>query len=135
MDWNSNAPLKLLENMPSRLTKANLEKIQAVIDNDKLICSTMLGRDLCNEYAPFCVLCDKSMSTPCAVAYIRMKQAEGIKLEIAVSDEEEPEDIVVQSEEEQPEPISEPELKEEPADEPTPKKYIKIATLKRKIDK
>lgn len=88
MNWNSNAPMELLSHMPPKLSKANLETIQAVIDNDKYICSTMLKRDLCGEYAPFCALCDKSMDTPCAVAYIRMKQAEGIKLEIAITDNE-----------------------------------------------
>ncbi len=88
MNWNSKAPMELLSHMPPKLSKDNLKAIQAVIDNDKLICSTMLKRDLCGSYAPFCALCDRSMSTPCAVAYLRMKQAEGIQLEIAVSDEE-----------------------------------------------
>ncbi len=88
MSWNSNAPMELLSHMPPKLSKANLETIQKVIDNDKFICSSMLARDLCGEYAPFCALCDKSMATPCAVAYIRMKQAEGIKLEIAVADDD-----------------------------------------------
>lgn len=87
MNWNSNAPMELLSRMPHKLSKSNLEAIQKVIDNDKDLCSIMLERDLCGEYAPFCVLCDKSMRTPCAVAYIRMKQAEGIQLEIAVSEE------------------------------------------------
>lgn len=93
MEWNSNAPMELLAHMPARLTKANLEAIQSVIDNDKIICSTMLNKDMCGIYAPFCVLCDRSMNTPCAVAYIRMKQAEGIKLEIATADEQISENI------------------------------------------
>lgn len=88
MEWNSRAPMELLSHMPQKLTRDNLEKIQSVIDNDKYICSTVLSRDLCGEYAPFCSLCDRSMSTPCAVAYLRMMQAEGIKLEIAISDSE-----------------------------------------------
>lgn len=88
MELNSNVPMELLANIPARLNKNSLETIQAVIDNDKLICSTMLGRDLCGEYAKFCALCDKSMKTPCAVAYIRLKQSEEIQLEIAASDDE-----------------------------------------------
>lgn len=92
MEWNSNAPMELLAQMPARLSKSNLEAIQAVIDNDKHICGTIIGRDLCGNYAPFCSLCDKSINLPCAVAYIRMRQAEGIQLEIApASDEYEPE--------------------------------------------
>lgn len=88
MEWNSRAPMELLSHMPQKLTRDNLEKIQSVIDNDKYICSTVLSRDLCGEYAPFCSLCNRSMSTPCAVAYLRMMHAEGIKLEIAISDSE-----------------------------------------------
>lgn len=88
MELNSNVPMELLANIPARLTKTSLETIQAVIDNDKLICSTMLGRDLCGEYAPFCALCDRSIKTPCAIAYIRLKQAEEIQLEIAASNDE-----------------------------------------------
>lgn len=88
MSWNSNAPMELLSRMPQKLSKSNLEAMQKVIDNDKYLCSAMLERDLCGEYAPFCALCDRSMSTPCAVAYIRMRQAEGIKLEIAVSEDD-----------------------------------------------
>lgn len=87
MEWNSDAPLKLLAQMPLKFTKENLESIQTVIDNDKFICDSMLGRNLCGEYAPFCKLCDKSMAFQCAVAYIRMRQAEGAKLEIAIADD------------------------------------------------
>lgn len=94
MELNSNIPMELLANIPARLNKNSLETIQAVIDNDKLICDTMLGRDLCGEYAPFCALCDKSMRTPCAIAYIRLKQAEQIQLEVAVSDDESNEQIL-----------------------------------------
>ncbi len=87
MSWNNKTPMELLSNLPFELSKANLEKMQAVVDNDRSICSTLLGRDLCGEYAPFCALCDKSIAMPCAVAYIRLKQAEGIKLEVAFTDE------------------------------------------------
>lgn len=99
MDWDSNIPLKLLSRMPARLTKANLEAIQKVIDNDKYICSTLLNRDLCREYAPFCALCDKSMRNPCAVAYIRMRQAEDIQYEIAIAEGAEDETTEVVAEE------------------------------------
>lgn len=86
MIWDSNAPLELLAHMPVRLTGDNLELIQATIDRDKYICSCAMHRDLCGEYAPFCSMCDKSVIYPCAVAYIKMKNAEDLSLEVAVAD-------------------------------------------------
>lgn len=87
MKWNSNVPMKLLAHMPACLTKSNIEAIQTIIDNDKQACGTLLGSDLCGQYAPFCALCDKSMESPCAVAYIRMKLAQDVRLELAISDD------------------------------------------------
>lgn len=87
MNWNGNTPMELLSNFSPDFLKENLETIQKVIDSDKYLCSTMLNKDLCGSYAPFCALCDKSMSFPCAVAYIRMKQADAM-LEAAAANYE-----------------------------------------------
>lgn len=81
--WNENKPLELLKDMPSVLDEDNLAKIQLVIDEDKYVNSWEEGRDLCGEYAPFCEGCDKSLSNPCAVSYVKMKMREGMKVEIA----------------------------------------------------
>ncbi len=81
--WNENAPLELLKNMPHVLTQENLDKIQKVIDEDKYINSMQLGRDLCGEYAPFCATCKKVGWTPCAIAYVNMKIADGEDVEIS----------------------------------------------------
>lgn len=84
--WNSDAPMELLSDMPHQLNQANLERIQEVIDVDKYRNSFDLGRDLCGEYAPFCNgFCDKSLACPCAVAFVKMKQAEGMEVEIAAA--------------------------------------------------
>ncbi|MDE6356029.1 MAG: hypothetical protein K2N68_00695 [Clostridia bacterium] len=110
--WNSEAPLKLLSEMPAQLNIENLKEIQQIIDVDKYENSHRLGRDLCGEYAPFCALCEKHVKYPCAVAYVKMKQAEGMELEIAATEEE----------------LS---VEEENVAE-TPKKYIRIAIARRK---
>lgn len=81
--WNSEAPMRLLNEMPKQLNSANLERIQQMIDIDKYCNSFDLGRDLCGEYAPFCADCDKNIEFPCAVAYVKMKQAEGVQVELA----------------------------------------------------
>lgn len=106
--WDSEAPLNLLKSMPAQLNKENLRNIQEIIDVDKYKNSMELKRDLCGEYAPFCEYCDKTVQYPCAVAYVRMKQAEGMQIEIAVTDSE-----------------------EEPAEAEKPKR-IRIAVAKRK---
>ena len=80
--WNSQEPLKLLLSMPTQLTRENVENLQAVIDVDKIINSQKYRRDLCGEYAPFCDYCDKSVRFPCAHAYVKMKQAEGLDVEV-----------------------------------------------------
>lgn len=110
--WNSEAPLKLLQSMPAKLTIENLKNIQKVIDEDKFINSKALKADLCGKYAPFCETCDKSVKYPCAVAYVKMKQAEGmeVEMEVVAADAEDP---VVEEEQ-------------------LPKKYIRIAIAKRK---
>lgn len=81
--WNPEAPLKLLRGM-NYLNQKNLEEIQKTIDVDKYINSSSRSRDLCGEYAPFCKNCDKSVKFPCAVAYVRMKQSEGVKIQMDV---------------------------------------------------
>lgn len=119
--WNSEAPLKLLMSMPNYLSVENLKNIQEIIDVDKYENSKLFCRDLCGEYAPFCEICDKTVKYPCAVAYVKMKQAEGmeVEMEIAAADAEEP---VAE------EPIVEPVEEVEEA----PKKYIRIAVARRK---
>ena len=118
--WNSEAPLKLLQTMPSELDIQNLRNIQQTIDVDKDENSHRLRRDLCGEYAPFCQMCDKWVKYPCAVAYVKMKQAEGMHVEIAASAYL-PADAVVEEEA----------VEEAPADK-SGKKYIRIAIAKRK---
>lgn len=120
--WNSQKPLELLLSMPSTLNKENVQNLQAVIDVDKIINSEKEHRDLCGEYAPFCDFCDKSLQYPCAHAYVKMKHAEGLDVEVDETTFEEP----------VAEPVAEPEPA--PAEEPEQpkKKTIRIATLKRK---
>lgn len=117
--WNSEAPLKLLKSMPAELNIQNLKNIQQTIDVDKFENSQKMCRDLCGDYAPFCAMCDKWVKYPCAVAYVKMKQAEGMQVEIAAAAYL-PADAVVEDE---PEEI--------PA-EKIDKKYIRIAIAKRK---
>lgn len=81
--WNENAPLELLKGMPHDLDQKNLDEIQKVINDDKFINSMCLGRDLCGEYAPFCQYCKKTTMTPCALAYVNMKIAEGMDIGLA----------------------------------------------------
>ncbi len=142
MAWNSDAPMELLAHMPAKLTRDNLAEIQKVIDSDKMAHSMRSGKDLCGEYAPFCICCDKNETFPCAVAYVRMKQSEGLDLEIAAAeDEAEPapknnedksaedaEPVVAEAPQAEPEaePVAEPE-EEVPA-----KKRIRIAVARRK---
>ncbi len=123
--WNSEAPLKLLMSLPAQLDIESLKAIQQVIDDDKYINSEILNNDLCGSYAPFCQNCDKGiLKYPCAVAYVKMKQAEGVQVEIAATEEE----LAVEET-----PVEEPveTYAEQPAAEPqTDKKYIRIATAK-----
>ena len=146
MNWDSNAPLELLSSMPAQLNKKNLKDIQAIIDKDKFVCSNELTRDLCGEYAPFCAICDKKVKYPCAVAYVKMKQADGMQVEIAISDD----DVSDEEDEVSPEPAKEQpaekdeivpppvivapvESKESVEEEaPVVKKRIRIAIAKRK---
>ncbi len=83
--WNEkapNSPLELLKELPNELNEANLARIQSVIDYDKFINSSEAGCDLCGSYAPFCANCDKTQTNPCAVSYVKMKQAEGMNVSI-----------------------------------------------------
>ncbi|MGN0812809.1 MAG: hypothetical protein ACI4MQ_04780 [Candidatus Coproplasma sp.] len=80
--WDENAPLELLKEMPNVLTVENLSKIQEVIDKDKYINSYERQQDLCGQYAPFCETCDKAIKYPCAVAYVKMMQTNGMQVEI-----------------------------------------------------
>lgn len=80
--WDENKTLEVLKDMPTVLSDENLFAIQKVIDDDKYWNSKKLKQDLCGIYAPFCKMCDKSVLTPCAVAYVRMKIAEGMQLQM-----------------------------------------------------
>jgi len=108
--WDENKVLELLKDMPQVLTDENLCEIQKLIDDNKYWNSQKLKKDLCGLYAPFCKICDKTVLTPCAVAYVRMKIAEGMELkmenvsneiprieavkEIEPADEKEPEEVI-----------------------------------------
>ena len=116
--WDSQKPLELLLSMPSTLNKEDLKNLQATIDVDKIINSAKLGRDLCGEYAPFCDFCDKNLQYPCAHAYVKMKQSDGLDVDASVFEEAQAP--------EQPEPAPEEQA------EKHVKKTIRIATLKRK---
>lgn len=83
--WDEYTPLQLLKTMPKKLNQENLSKIQMVIDADKYKNSLVSGFDLCGIYAPFCRGCDKTSIYPCAIAYIRMMQADGMNIEIDAS--------------------------------------------------
>lgn len=80
--WNSDAPLQLLKSMPTKLSLDNLKEIQAIIDKDKYVNSRQRNRDLCGTYAPFCNICNPDLLYPCAVAYVMMKQEEGMEIEM-----------------------------------------------------
>lgn len=80
--WDNSTPLQLLNSMPRKLTKENLEKLQLVIDADKYKNSLLSGFDLCGMYAPFCRECKKTSIYPCAIAYINMMKLGGMDIEI-----------------------------------------------------
>ena len=127
--WNSQEPLKLLLSMPAQLTRENIENLQAVIDVDKIINSQKFKRDLCGEYAPFCDYCDKSVRFPCAHAYVKMKQSEGLDVEV-------PEEVynslkIEQEAVEEVAPAEETETEEVNEEEEAPKKRISIAVAKK----
>lgn len=127
--WNSQEPLKLLLSMPAQLTRENIENLQAVIDVDKIINSQKFKRDLCGEYAPFCDYCDKSVRFPCAHAYVKMKQSEGLDIEV-------PEEVynslkIEQEAVEEVAPAEETETEEVNEEEEAPKKRIRIAVAKK----
>lgn len=123
--WNSQEPLKLLLTMPTHLTGENVQNLQAVIDVDKMLNSQRLKRDLCGEYAPFCDFCDKSVRYPCAHAYVKMKHAEGLDVDV-------PEDVYnsLKLEEAEKEVAV---AEETPTEEvvKAPKKRIRIAVAKK----
>ena len=113
--WNSQKPLELLLSMPSTLNKENIINLQAVIDVDKIINSQIHNRDLC----------DKNLSYPCAHAYVKMKQSEGLDVEVAQE---------VFEEDAAPAPVDEPAevVIEEPIQEKEVNKGIRICQLRRK---
>lgn len=80
--WDSQKPLDLLMTLPVKLNKEHLENLQAVIDVDKIVNSHKDGSDLCGIYAPFCDFCDKNVQYPCANAYVKMMQNEGLEVEV-----------------------------------------------------
>lgn len=118
--WNENAPLALLKELPAELNQANLARIQQVIDYDKFINSSECGYDLCGSYAPFCQGCDKEVQHPCAVAYVKMMQAQG--MEVSIQEESETEEVVCAQAE------------AAPVEEQPQKKLIRIAIARRKIN-
>ncbi len=75
--WNEKASLELLKNMPDDLTEEHLVRLQKLLDANKYVSSIENGRDMCGEFAPFCKNCIRGGLTPCAIAYINMKNREG----------------------------------------------------------
>lgn len=96
--WNENACLELLKSMPEQLSGEDLARLQEALDADKYVSSVVNGRDMCGEFAPFCKGCTKEGLTPCAVAYINMKNGEGGNYTIA-SEKDKPEDNSLSSQE------------------------------------
>ena len=123
--WNSQSPLNLLLSMPNTLTLENLQNLQEVIDVDKIINSRKHNRDLCGEYAPFCDFCDKSLKYPCAHAYVKMKQADGLDVEI-----DEKADVVVAAPDIKV-AETEPTVEKQSVEPKKEKKVIRIAHIKR----
>ena len=62
--WDENRPMKLIGAL-----RYDSVAMQHIIDTDKYIEGDKLGTDLCGSYAPFCRVCNKADSTPCATAY------------------------------------------------------------------
>lgn len=93
--WDENKVLELLKDMPQILTDENLCEIQKIIDDDRYWNKRNFKKDLCDNYAPFCKYCDKTVLTPCAVAYIRMRINGGspLRMENVASTIELPEEL------------------------------------------
>ena len=139
VNWDENAPLKLLKSMPAVLNKKNVEEIQRIIDVDKFRNSKLFDCDLCGIYAPFCVECNRSLYCPCAQAYVRMKQAEGMQIEIAIAEdeleEEKPVAVAAPVIVAEPVVIEEPVVVEETVEVEEPvvqKRLIRIAVARKK---
>ena len=92
--WNEKGSLELLQGMPKVLTEKDLADLQQVIDNEKFVNSQKLREEHCDTYAPFCKYCDKSVESPCAVAYVRTKIKEGMEVEMEGISSEVPKDIM-----------------------------------------
>ncbi len=142
--WDENKVLELLKDMPQTLSDENLCAIQKLIDDNKYWNSLKLKKDLCGIYAPFCKICDKTVLTPCAVAYVRMKVAEGMELEMenVTSEIEHPEallEVMPTVEETVEEEVVEEVVVEEPIEEeiveeqPVESKKIRIGIGYRKF--
>ena len=129
--WDENKVLDLLKDMPQVLSDDNLFDIQKLIDDNKYWNSQKLKHDLCGIYAPFCKICDKTVLTPCAVAYIRMKIAEGMQLKMEnVTSKIEHREVVVKAK-----PVVEERIEEvtrEVVDKPSENKKIRIGVGYRK---
>ncbi|MCI9407261.1 MAG: hypothetical protein HFK06_02780 [Clostridia bacterium] len=142
--WDSNSPLQLLNTMPKKLTKENLQRLQLVIDADKYKNSLLSGFDLCGMYAPFCRGCKKTSIYPCAVAYINMLKAGGMDIEIDARPVEAVEEVqeevaaaaepeVIVAAEVKPEPLPTEVKPAEVRAEAPVKRKIRIAVARRKI--
>lgn len=107
--WDSNSPMQLLQSMPKKLTKENLEKLQLVLDADKYKNSLVSGFDLCGMYAPFCRGCQKTSIYPCAIAYVNMMRVNGMDVEIDARPVLAQDNIAVEEQQ----PVAEPEVRVE----------------------
>lgn len=83
--WNEQKPLKFLMSLPDKIGKESLKRLQSIIDEDRTAEIESRGKDVCGKYAPFCKFCDKSMRYPCAIAYVKMQQADGLCIEVSDS--------------------------------------------------
>ncbi len=131
--WNENAPLELLKELPAVLNEANLARLQQVIDIDKFINSSEMGYDLCGQYAPFCEGCDKTVQFPCAVSYVKMKQAQGMDIKLQSEVEEVLSEVPAEEVVEEQAVVEESAPVEEETVEEQPKKYIRIAIARRRV--
>jgi hypothetical protein len=88
--WNNEENLRVLDKMPANVNDEHLATMQKVFDIDKFKSSVEQNCDLCGSYAPFCNGCDKNGDYPCAEAYVKMKNEEGLTFTIVENHEEKP---------------------------------------------
>ena len=81
--WDNNTPLQLIKSMPKVLENEHLEKLQKLLEADKLKLQLLGDCELCGNYAPFCDGCNKETKYPCAVSYVNYLKAQGVDISLA----------------------------------------------------